>query len=268
MRLPKCGWTECPDCRNRILPFADEDESILTRHNEELIIGPLPGAASQKGHSGALLTRTEVVQADTAPPRCSTRLTVATKPAAIAPKLDIPVPAPRTTSSQSVVTRGKAAFTQKQLVEKEAAGSSRVTRGQAKIGAQRLRTAESTVESREPNSSLADADARRVRAPEKSVEQCAPVPPSVPVRARAMPVPTDEVVEQSKPVYPMTTRGRNVSSTDKLPTRFLNEPRVLEQKAAKMGCSVPSTKAKRMCAPTEIVEQDVSVPKVVKGQQE
>ena len=118
MRLTKCGWTECPDCRDGILlPFVDEDESVLTRHNEELITGPPPEAADEKTHSGVLLTRTKSVQAETDPPRRSTRLTVASKAAAIVPKLDIPAPGLRTTSSPSVMARGKAAFKQKQLVE-------------------------------------------------------------------------------------------------------------------------------------------------------
>ena len=97
MRLTMCGWTECPDCTNGImLPFADEDESnVLTRHNEELIVGPLPDAADEKGHSGVLLARTKNVQASTEPPRCSSRLAVAGKAAVIAPKLDIPAPGPR-----------------------------------------------------------------------------------------------------------------------------------------------------------------------------
>ena len=69
MRLTKCGWTECPDCMNGILlPFADEDESALTRHNEELIVGPPPEAADEKAHSGVLLARTKSVQASTDPP--------------------------------------------------------------------------------------------------------------------------------------------------------------------------------------------------------
>ena len=62
MRLTKCDWTECPDCTNGImLPFVDEDESVLTRHNEKLIVGPLPDAADEKAHSGVLLTSTKNV---------------------------------------------------------------------------------------------------------------------------------------------------------------------------------------------------------------
>ena len=79
-----------------------------------------------------------------------------------------------------------------------------------------------------------------------------------------MHVPTEKVVEQSKLVPPMTTRRRTVSSTNKLPAPALNEPRMLEQKVAEAGRAVPSTKATRMRAPTEIVEQDVSILKVVK----
>ena len=51
MCLTKCGWTECPDGKNGILvPFADEDESMLTRHNDELIIGLPPEAADEKAY--------------------------------------------------------------------------------------------------------------------------------------------------------------------------------------------------------------------------
>ena len=52
MRLMKCGWTECPDCKHGLPEFADEDVSVLTQHNEELVIGPLPGAPNHKAHSG------------------------------------------------------------------------------------------------------------------------------------------------------------------------------------------------------------------------
>ena len=67
MRLTKRGWTECPDCKHGLPEFADEDENVLTRHNEELVIGPLPGAPTHKAHSGVLLTRSKTVQANTFP---------------------------------------------------------------------------------------------------------------------------------------------------------------------------------------------------------
>ena len=40
MRLTKCDWVDCPDCKGGFAPFADEDDSVLTRHDEELIITP------------------------------------------------------------------------------------------------------------------------------------------------------------------------------------------------------------------------------------
>ena len=80
MRLTKCGWIDCPDCSNGITkPFADEDESVLTRHDEELIVRPPTPAADDKAHSGVLLARTKDVQASTAPPRRNSRLAVAGK---------------------------------------------------------------------------------------------------------------------------------------------------------------------------------------------
>ena len=42
--LMKCGWTEWPDCKGGFTAFTDMDESILTRHNEELIIKTVPDA--------------------------------------------------------------------------------------------------------------------------------------------------------------------------------------------------------------------------------
>ena len=57
--------------------FADEDDSVLTRHDEELIVRPPAKAADEKAHSGVLLARTKDVQASTAPPRRSSRLAVA-----------------------------------------------------------------------------------------------------------------------------------------------------------------------------------------------
>ena len=98
--------------------------------------------------------------ASTDPPRRSTRLAVASKAAAIAPKLDIPAPGPRA-HSPSVKARGKAAFQQKQFADKEATGNSRVTRGQAKLEEQRVHTPEITVESHAPKASLASGDVRR-----------------------------------------------------------------------------------------------------------
>ena len=64
MRLAKCGWTECPDCKGSFAPFA-EDKSVLTRHDEELIIKPTPAPmkvvveAGAKAHSKILSLRTE-----------------------------------------------------------------------------------------------------------------------------------------------------------------------------------------------------------------
>ena len=62
----------------------------------------------------------------------------------------------------------------------------------------------------------------------------------------------------------MTTRGRTVSSTHKLPTRALDETRVLAHKPAEMRRAVPSTGTTRKGAPTEIVEPNAPVPTVVR----
>ena len=91
------------------MPFADEDERVLTRHDEELIIRPPTTVVEEKAHSGVLLARTKDVQASTAPPRRSSRLAVAGK--AAAPELDIPAPRQRADSSPPEVARGKAVFT-------------------------------------------------------------------------------------------------------------------------------------------------------------
>ena len=50
MHLTKCGWAKCPDCKGVFAPFADKDESILTRHDEELIIKLI--LAPQLGEAG------------------------------------------------------------------------------------------------------------------------------------------------------------------------------------------------------------------------
>ena len=36
--LAKCGQEDCPDCKKGLSPFANEDESVLNKHNQELII--------------------------------------------------------------------------------------------------------------------------------------------------------------------------------------------------------------------------------------
>ena len=38
LRVVKCGWTKCLDCKEGFMAFANKYESVLTRHNEELII--------------------------------------------------------------------------------------------------------------------------------------------------------------------------------------------------------------------------------------
>ena len=163
------------------MPFADEDESVLTRHDEELIVRPPAKAADEKAHSGVLLARTKDVQASTEPPRRSSRLAVAGKAAAIAPELDIPAPRQRADSSPPEVARGKAAFMQKQMAEKEATGSGRVLRGRAKLEAERECTPEITVETRAVKASLASSEETRAKAPASL---------AVPQRARGMPSPT------------------------------------------------------------------------------
>ena len=35
----RCGWEDCLNCKQTFDPLADEDESVLAKHNEELIIG-------------------------------------------------------------------------------------------------------------------------------------------------------------------------------------------------------------------------------------
>ena len=127
------------------------------------------------------MASTKDVQASTEPPRCSSRLAVAGKAAAIAPELDIPAPRQRAYSPPSEIARGKAAFMQKQMAEKEATGSGRVLRGQAKLEAERERTPEITVETRAVKASLASSEDTRAKAPDSL---------AVPQRAREMPSPT------------------------------------------------------------------------------
>ena len=80
MLLTKCGWAECPDCKSGFAPFADKDESVLTTHDEELIIeaGPAPkevvAEAATKAHPKVLSLRTENVQANMVGPLRSQRL--------------------------------------------------------------------------------------------------------------------------------------------------------------------------------------------------
>jgi len=72
MRLTKCGWAECPDCKGGFTPFAHEDGSILTKHDEELIIKPIPApqkgdaVKGQKAISKVMSLRTEKAQASVA----------------------------------------------------------------------------------------------------------------------------------------------------------------------------------------------------------
>ena len=89
-RLVRCGWDLCGDCKELTTPFADEDE-ILTRHNEELIIPRAVSAAPRQGSDGgrnaasspvevAVVTRSRKKlapaesQANICPPRRSARV--------------------------------------------------------------------------------------------------------------------------------------------------------------------------------------------------
>ena len=45
VRLTRCGWEGCGDCKEVLLPLADEDD-ILTRHNEELTISAPPAVVT------------------------------------------------------------------------------------------------------------------------------------------------------------------------------------------------------------------------------
>ena len=58
-RLARCGWEECPDCIKGLEPFAEEDDGVLTRHNEELTIGlALTRGASRTQFSESLFCET------------------------------------------------------------------------------------------------------------------------------------------------------------------------------------------------------------------
>ena len=245
MRLTTCGWTDCPDCSSGIaMPFVDEDESVLTRHDEELIVRPPPPAADEKAHSGVLLARTKDVQASTAPPRRSSRLAVAGKAAAIAPELDIPAPRQRADSSPPEVARGKAAFMQKQKAEQVATGSGRVLRGQAKLEAERERTPEITVETRAVKASLASSEETRAKAPAVI---------AVPQRARGMPPPTMKVGEMGKSAHSMVTRGQTVTPAASLPAPAPEGACVAEQ-SMREGRRTRSKRAKRRRVQTDMVE--------------
>ena len=69
MRLTKCGWVDCPNCKGGFVPFADEDESVLTKHDEELIINPSPApqeggvVTGQQAFSKVMVMRTGKTQA-------------------------------------------------------------------------------------------------------------------------------------------------------------------------------------------------------------
>ena len=118
LRLTKSGWTECPDCKGGFPPFADEDESVLTRHDEELIIKPISAPrrvlaeVGVKAHSELLSLRTENVQANVPGPHRSNR---------IAGKLSTHAPAAIMSKGlgskdeipQPIVQRGKATYAQR-----------------------------------------------------------------------------------------------------------------------------------------------------------
>ena len=118
VHLGKCGWTECLDCKKGCDSFADEDDSLLTQHNEELIIKPASNepqtvvTTRQDGSNAHLVLSVGAVQADPAPSRHSGRLAAAVK--AAAQKLQPPLKLD-TINQEPEIVRGKTAYALRQL---------------------------------------------------------------------------------------------------------------------------------------------------------